>query len=389
MSAETTLVQRTVKDRRQESTNMLRSILYGDGKPRPPLTICRWVDDSTAAGGEAPPSAACNPDRLDVAVHAEEGVVLDVALLTKWFEGQVDRLHICRGCQPDVVISVPRSGNPKSEARSIYGLGVLFLGLARKDEKVLEVQTGYLQALDEFQGLIGTPFFLIPEASSLVELSPGNVLMPFTLNTVVLTIIALWLALRAHRKVLEYFSNNGVLLPLAAATGKRNFYSAVWLLTALRVMCFLGAAIPMCYVGLKDISGPDSFAELKPHRELIVVWLVVLVSTIGFLTTLSSVADLKHRTSFFSILYRYVPFLLAVVGALLWSGSFLLATDASGDFRLVLASIPVIGLMPLMLAPILQLPMSVLVVHGVLSLVGLFAVVRVNSTWFAAHLEEV
>jgi len=389
MSADTRLVSTSLKDHTRNDVRTLRRLLYGSYAPRPALTVCRWVADPASASGEAPPTPECYPDRLDVAIHTDDPASLNVDRYMKWFEGETDRIHVCRTCSPDVVIRTGSDGKRLTETRSIYGLTVLYLGLTRKDDKIMEKRAEFIEILGDFQDAIGSTSMLIPEAGSYVQLSHSNPFFPFTINVVLLVLTSLWLALRAHRKVLEYFSQNGVLLPLVAATGKRAFYSAVWLLTIARVSCFLFAAVPMVYLGLKDIGGQDIFSLLQPHAAIIVLWCVVLVVTLGLLTTVASIADLKHRESVFSIMYRYLPFACAMLGALAWTASFIFASEAAADFRLILASFPVVGLMPLLIAPIIKLPLSVLILHGAISLVAVVIILRANSTWFAAHLEEV
>lgn len=389
VSADARLVAGAMKQQSGDSVSLLRYVLHGSGLPRPALKVCRWQPDPNSITGESPPGAECAPDRLDVAIQAGGLSDVEIEQLASWFEGQVDRVHICERCSPDVVLLRADDGTPRAHALSVYGLGVLGLGMSRKDGKMIEKRSEYIRSISEFQETVGRMSFFIPESNSFVELSAENVLMPFTANAVLLTIIALWLALRAHRKVLDYFSQNGVLLPLVAATGKKTFYSAIWILTFTRVACFLGVALPMCYIGLHDISGDNVVSLLRPHARLIGIWAVVLVTTLAFLTTVSSIADLKRRASLLAFVYRYVPFVCAFVGAAAWAASFLLVGEGAATFRLVLSSLPVLGLMPLMMAPVLQLPLWVLVFHGTLSLVALLVVLRANTTWFAAHLEEV
>ncbi len=378
-----------LKEQPRQDVRTLRGILYGSKEPRQKLIICRWHPDPSSSTGESPPSPECSPDRLDVAIQSDAPESLDVEMYRSWFDGEADRLHVCRTCDPDVVISFGPDGKPKTEARSIFGLGVLVLAVTKRDSMRIEHRAEYLQVIGDFQDTIGSMFMFIPEASGFVELSASNALIPFTANVVLVVMIAVWLALRAHRKVLEYFSQNGVLLPLVAATGKRPFYLAVWMLTGARVSCFLMGSLPMLYFGLQSISGKGVFESFRPDAGMLLVWAVALITTLGFLTAIASISDLKHRDSMFALLYRYLPFAVAVLGAFLWAGSFILASDSSTSFRLAVASTPILGLMPLLIAPILKLPAWVLALHGGASLVALLALLRANTTWFAAHLEEV
>lgn len=390
LSTDKSAISRSIKDgAARPDTRVLRRILYGSPEARPPLRICRWVADPDSETGESQPGPECNPDRLDVAVNTENPSLLDVSKIQEWFSGETDRIHVCRLCEPDVTISIGKDGKPRTIARSVYGLSIIFLALTKQDNKRLANRAEYLEAVDDFQNTVGSMFVFIPEARSPIEVGTNNPFIPLTINVVLIVMIAVWLALRAHRKVLEYFSHNGVLLPLVAATGKSTFYGAVWTLTVLRVSAFLLGSLPMLYGGMEAISGENVFETLMPHALMLAVWALALVATLGFLTTVASIADLKHRDTIFAFLYRYLPFGVAVVGAFVWAGSYIFVADWAPTFRLILSSTPMLGLLPLLMSPILQLPVWVLVVHGSIALVALLLLLRANSTWFAAHLEEV
>lgn len=390
LSTDTKVITQSIRDgSARPELRILRNVLYGSPETRPALRVCFWIPDSASATGERPPSPECYPDRLDVAVNVDNPSTAEISKIRQIFDGEVDRVHVCRSCQPDATISLSEDGMPQTKARSIYGLGVVFLALTKRDTKRLENRAMYLESVGEFQETIGSTSFFVPESGAFIDLSPTNPFVPLTINVVLIVMIAVWLALRAHRKVLEYFSQNGVLLPLVAATGKRPFYAAVWLLTLLRVSCFLLGSIPMLCAGMEAISGEDVFLKLKPHAPMLAIWAVSLVVTLGFLTTVASMADLKHRDSVFAFLYRYLPFGVAVAGAAAWAFSYIFVADWAATFRLVIDSTPMAGLLPLLMAPVLQLPSWVVAVHGGASMVAVVLLLRSNSTWFAAHLEEV
>ncbi len=390
LSTDTKVITQSIRDgSARPELRILRNMLYGSPETRPALRVCFWVPDSESDTGERPPSPECYPDRLDVAVNVENPSVVEVSKIKEIFEGEVDRVHVCRSCQPDATISIGNDGKPHTKARSIYGLGVVFLALTKRDTKRLENRAMYLESVGEFQEAVGSTSFFVPEAGAFVDLSPANPFIPLTINVVLIVMIAVWLALRAHRKVLEYFSQNGVLLPLVAATGKRPFYGAVWLLTLLRVSCFLLGSVPMLLAGMEAISGEDVFQILRPQAPMLAIWALSLVATLGFLTTVASMADLRHRDTIFAFLYRYLPFTVAVAGAAVWVFSFIFVADWSASFRLIIGGTPMVGLLPLLMAPVLQLPNWVVAVHGGAAAVALFLLLRRNSTWFAAHLEEV
>jgi hypothetical protein len=236
---------------------------------------------------------------------------------------------------------------------------------------------------------IGDILFYMPDASDLVRLSSANGAIPFAANIVPLVVIALWLSVRAHRKVLDYFSQNDVLLPLVAATGKRTFYSALWIVTAARVFCFLAASLPVVYLGLKDIGGVSVFDSLRDHIGLILVWLFALISAVALCTIVSSIADLKHRQAFRSVLYRYVPILVALLGGFVWTATFIVPSPFMGIVRSVITSVPILGLAPLFAAPVTLPSGAFVLTHAVVATILVVLVLRNNARWFGAHLEEV
>ncbi len=365
--------------------NPVRLVLYGSGERRSHLEVCRWIADSNNPTREVPPRAACAPDSLDVSINVANPELFDASKFVDMFEGQIDRLHICRNCKPDVVITVPESGKHQARAASMYGLAVMSLAFLPKPEDRSE-------RVDQYRSVregIGDISFYMPEASDVVTLSSKNGAIPFAANIVPLVIIALWLSVRAHRKVLDYFSQNDVLLPLVAATGKRTFYSALWIVTAARVGCFLVASLPVIYFGLVDISGVHVFDSLREHIPLILMWLFALVSAVALCTIVSSIADLKHRQAFRSVLYRYVPIIVALSGAALWTGTFIVPSVTMGAVRNVITSIPILGLAPLFAVPVTLPAISVVAIHALISTVLVILVLRNNARWFGAHLEEV
>jgi hypothetical protein len=381
-SIETATSQLATK--RQAELSVVRRILYGSSDLRPPLKVCRWIEDS---GREYPPESDCDPDRLDVAINVSDPTSFDPSKYKELFNGQVDRLHVCRACQPDVVITVDSSGIARSEIHSVYGLIVLSLPYTKHDVRDQKIQL--MRNISEIKKSFGELHLHLPDVEGGIGVSQLQGSMPFTLNIGLLVLIALWLALRAHRRVLDYFSHNNVLLPLVAACGKGRFYTALWMLTFLRVGCFLCASIPMVFFGLKDIAGPKVFETLELPIWQLLTWLLVLIVAFGLATVIASIAELKHRHSVLSFTYKVMPILIALIGAAIWGGTFILPTDSMATLRLWLSAIPIVGMTPIFLAPIIKLPLLPLLVHGACSVVLLKWALMHNARWFAAHLEEV
>jgi hypothetical protein len=365
--------------------NMMRWVLYGSTARRPAIQVCRW---QAVGGGEVPPSKECNPDRLDVAIHVKDPTSYDVAHYSALFDGHVDKIHVCRTCTPDVIITPGEGGAVASQARSIFGLTILFLPYTNRSISSRRVEV--FRTIEEIRKAVGSITMDIPESAAGIGISSLKSSLPITANIASLVLISLWLALRAHRKVLDYFSQNDVLLPLAAACGKERFYGSIWILTMLRVGCFLGASIPLMYFGLKDVLGDDaSLSEMPVSFVGFGVWILALVSTLSFATMIASIAELKHRQALWIIVYRFLPMTLAVVGAAVWSFSFILPYHALGTLRLILSSIPVVGMAPIFVAPAINLPLLPMVVHAILASAMFLVLLQRNARWFAAHLEEV
>lgn len=369
----------------KKDTNPVRWMLYGSGELRGPLKVCRW--EVGTDGVESPPNQDCAPDRLDVALHVDSPISFDASRFQKLFAGHIDRLHICTSCEPDVVIVPAADGTTTSRAQSLFGLSILFLPYFNKE--VVDQRMAVKEAYNDIQRSLGAISLHIPEISDAIGISSLKGTLSITINIALLVVIALWLALKAHRKVLDYFSHNDVLLPLAAACGKQTFYSAIWFLTLFRVGCFLGASIPLMYFGLDDIFSDSMNVDVSLSWARGVAWLVALISALGLATVIASIAELKHRHSLLSISYRFLPLLGAFVGAMAWGASFIMPLHACGVFRLIVSSVPIVGIAPILVAPVTGLPYLPMMTHAVLATIGLTWLLKRNARWFAAHLEEV
>jgi hypothetical protein len=322
-----------------------------------------------------------------VAVQVDNPESFDISRFHRLFEGHIDRLHVCRSCQPDVVITPGTNGEIASTARSLFGLSILFLPYS--NQEVVEQRTAVKEAYEDIQRSLGSISMHIPEISEAIGISSLKGTLPITTNIALLVVIALWLALKAHRKVLDYFSRNDVLLPLAAACGKQTFYSAIWILTLFRVGCFLGASIPLMYFGLDDIFSSNVGIDLSFSLAHGAAWLVALVPALGLATVIASIAELKHRHSLLSVSYRFLPLLGAFFGAMVWGASFIMPLHACGVFRLIVSALPIVGIAPILVAPVTGLPYAPMMIHAVLAIIGLTWLLKRNARWFAAHLEEV
>ena len=86
---------------------------------------------------------------------------------------------------------------------------------------------------------------------------------------------------------------------------------------------------------------------------------------------------------------RFLPLLGAFIGAVAWGASFIAPLHQCGVFRLIVSALPIVGIAPILVAPITGLPYTPMVIHSLLAIIGLTWLLKRNARWFAAHLEEV
>jgi hypothetical protein len=367
----------------QEDT-MTRLILFGDGKKRPDLLVCRWRE---VDGEEEPPSVECQPDRLDVAIHVSDPQSFDPAPYVRMFSGNVDRIHLCTTCQPDVVIKAFDGEKPTVHSYSVFG-ALLALSPYWSTEINREHKKAFKMRGDVKKQL-GIHLLHLPETPSGIQVSQLGSSLPLALNVTLFVIVALWLALRAHRKVLDYFAQNEVLLPLVAACGRGPFYGALWLLTGFRVISFLVAGIVMVLVGFFAVFKKGLQPLLVGGFSGSLLWIAALVTTLGLATLLASVAELRRREHILTSLLKWVPIVLAVAGGIVWSFSLLLPADSGSYVRAAVSAIPIVGMVPILVAPVLNVPSFILAFHALAAGLGCVSVARRNAQWFAAHLDEI
>ena len=368
--------------------NVVRWFVYGDGKKLKPLRVCRWIPVSLkeSPAGEKPPSEECLPDRLDVALQVHDPASFNSEPYRRAFEGNVERLHVCRSCHPDVII---RAGGPETTVDTYSVQGALVLNLITLNEDLSKQRVETQKQINHIRGLLGKIYFHAKDLRAPIPIFQMGTALAVVFNIGALLVISLWLALKAHRKVLDYFARNGALLPMVAATSKTSFYGAIWLLTILRVGSFLLGAIPLVYHGFTELAGKDKFLSIfgDDYSEF-VLSILAITASLCLATIIASIADLKQRHHFLSVLYKYVPLALCTLGALIWAGSFLLEGAWIGHMRSIVSSLPILGMAPVLAAPIFKPQLGVLVAHTLLTTVILVAIIKLNARWFAAHLEE-
>ncbi len=372
--------------------NIARKLLYGDAKPLPAVRVCRWTVSRGESGKwrEDPPSEACRPKRLDVALVVPNPEQFNTQEYERILNGNVETLHVCRGCKPDIIIHQVAPGTDQMRVDVLSVWGLIILNLVKFDGTLQERYLDVAQDAEKIDGLLGDIYFNASGLKNASKISNSEKALALIFNVASLTMIALWLAIKAHRRVLDYFSKNGALLPMVAACGKSSFYRALWLLTLFRVAAFLLATVPATayvFTSLFDDVSAAGFLDGVRMVDLL-LWITAIFSSFAMATIIASLADLKQRHSIFSMLYVYTPFILASLGALVWALTFFGEGAAYGYTRNLLTSLPIVGMAPTILAPKLQPQNWTLLLQALLSLGVVSILLRRNTRWFAAHLEE-
>lgn len=374
--------------KKKEEKNLIREVVFGDAHPRPPIRVCRWEVVKTPLGviKEVPPIEECRPDRLDVALHVSDPASFNPDEYIALFNGNFERLHLCKTCSPDTIITIGDDGQ-RTDSFSIWSIALLSINRMSDDFQDSFVRS--LREIERIKILLGSRYFHSEGLTKPVLLTDFQVSMAVVLNVASLVVISLWLALKAHRRVLDYFARNGALLPMVAAAGKGSFYSAIWILTLMRVGFFILASIPLGYELFRTYFKDTKWATLFGDSALtFTLWIPALVASLGLATIVASIADLKQRHNMLSFVYRYIPLILCIVGSVLWGVTFIFDGTIARIIRDIIASIPILGVTPVLLAPVFTPSGWVLVIHCVATSVVIAFALRRNARWFAAHLED-
>ena len=368
--------------------DIARRFLFGSSSLAP-LRICRWQRIPLPDGreGERIGDPLCKRDRLDVAIQVESPETFDPSLYAQLFEGNAERLHICRACKPDIVIKP----GPQGTVSRIYSVwGLIILGLTSVNDKIETNRAVIRKEFRAIQDRLGSKYLHLAGLREPLALESFYASFALIVNIASLIVVALWMALKAHRKVLDYFARNGALLPMVAASGRGSFYGGIWLLTSLRVGAFLLAAVPLSLWQLSDLLRQNlAMPFLFGNIWSFLIWLAAIVLGFALATVTGSIADLKQRHSLLAFGYRYLPLIISAFGAALWASTFIFEGVAPQYLRHALTAFPIAGLAPMVMGPLLQPPPFVLAAHGLLSCLFLLYTLKLNARWFAAHLEEI
>lgn len=356
----------------------IRSFLYQSAETLPPIFLCR--QDELQKN--------CIVDEKDIVVQTQDVATFNVEQYLDFFNGTARQLVVCRDCSSSLTIQANKESNT-TFIRTLTGLLLLFHAENFAERKLNTFYAGAKQHIESVKDLQGIIFFTPSVGGTNINLSTVSSLILLIVNTSFLVVITLWLALRAHRKVLDYFAKNDCLLPMVAACGKNNFYIALWLLTILRVMFFLSATVPVGIFFFIQTVPEEIKREFIGNYFIFCAWLLAISTSLGVTVVIASVAELKQRVVLLSILYRYTPLLLCVIGGALWAITLFDALPNHDLINNIVASLPILGLTAVILQPIVSLSLTTLFVHAILSTALMLFILRKNALWFAAHLEEI
>jgi hypothetical protein len=368
-----------------QTYDIMRSILIGEDKLNN-LQLCIW-DSADPSKPLIPPSSSCELQRYDVVITPQVIKIYGLEVYQKLFTHQFPTIHICDGCLTDIVIW-NNNGKPQIEFRSFFALSLFRTVHITEDFKLN--YTKALKSLENLDEKIGEKYLILSGFTNPTKIKDLTTTFVLVVNICMLIITALWLSIKAHRKILDYFSQSGSLLPLVAANGKTTFYSALWILTSMRVIAFLLATIPMGYWVFSGILDEKISKLLFAQSKLtLIFWILNLVITLSLAALIASIAELKARHTLLSFKYKLAPIILCIIGGIVWSATFFFETGSISLVRHIISLIPLVGISPILLAPIFIPPILVLILNTIFSAILIVVAIKKNAHWFAAHLDEI
>lgn len=364
----------------EKEHDAIRYFLYGSHRPLPPPQICVWET-------EQPRSPNCRIESVDLTVLSENPSAVNPAEMIGFFKNNLRQIHICRQCESELQLDL-RGAEPKIYIKGLFGFLVFMSSDRAFTQSLRQYRVYALEEREKVENVQGLPYIISPGLSQPLALKGNEGIAALVLNVASLIVVTLWLMLRAHRRVLDYFARSGALLPLVAACGKRTFYLSLWMVTVIRVICFLIAAVPATLFFFTRTVDKSTVDALKTDWPLLALWCIAVLVSMAALTLIGSIADLKHRHSWTSFLYKYVPLTACLLGASCWFAALFFNQDAVRIVQRAIEVMPVVGMCPIILTPLVALDSRVVVAHTLLSALLLVFLLHMNARWFAAHLEE-
>jgi len=367
----------------EKYTSYLTSSLYGSNSLLKDIQLCRWQ----LVNGQEKLPGDCTFEPHDVTILVRSPHEFAATPYLEIFKGASPRLHVCSTCKSDVVVDLTKD-KPELELIGLRAIGVDLLARLNMAKELRQHVVVAKKKRASIKKLLGNTVFYSPGLKKGVNLSVGNQSMILVLNLAVLILFTLWLALKAHRKVLDYFSRNNALLPLVASCGSAKFYRALWIITVLRVCCFLLASVPLTILFYATEVPDRLYQHFIPSTYEFFTWLCALLGSMTCVTIISSIADLKKRHTWMSFLYTYGPATCCILGTAFWIGSIFSDHTTIAFIRSAIASLPVFGFVPVLASPVIKLDADILALHTLLSGAITLWLLQANSKWFARHVEE-
>ena len=355
-----------------------------------PATPRMCLRPSAGIVGTIPRSAEtdCTIADYDLVIRTNSFSEPSISYWSRIFSGIVAQIHICSDCSSHLTIDTTTT--PTSTLLQDYKALVLFSTAKQASNYQARIESlNAKQLIDDFKLYAGNVIFTPANQNGQIPLSNVNTLIVLLFNTATIILTTLWLLLRSHRKVLDYFAKNGALLPLVAACGKQSFYQSLWVITITRVLAFLLSCVPttiLVYRSIVDETSLNSF--IFNDGGLFILWLMAVSLGMGTLTIIASIADLKERHSTLSPWFRLTPLIACILGLVLWGYSLLFSAPWLYCAQRIIVATPVLGILPIMFAPLVSTNEWLLFVHIWLSTIITLALLKINARWFAAHLEE-
>lgn len=366
--------------------NLARELVYQSSAPRAEIVICKWI--SKDQGIEFPPGRACLVGPRDVSfigIDIENGdnrKFADPAFIER-LNGNFDKIHFCKSdCANGAGITVSGDfNNPEVRVEGFSNLLLLSDSISARTDTIHQAFT-----------LAGRKLLNLPGLDSPIVLTGLERQIARLLSLVMLIICCVWLSLRAHRRVLEYFASGGSLLPLAASVGPKKLYSALWVISGIRLFAFFAVTAPMIVAlvvsGMMPIAGLNHTPG-SPYANvgLGAVWFGAVTASLVLTTLCASIADLKRRFVT-AVMWRILPLAAVGFGAMVWLLTLAEATSSGVVLRNFIVATPLIGLAPLVASSIIQPPSYLIGIHAVLATLSALWVARRNARWFGSNLEE-
>jgi len=123
------------------------------------------------------------------------------------------------------------------------------------------------------------------------------------------------------------------------------------------------ASVPLTAVILVTVVREQTLLGLTADPSALIIWCGSLVTSLAAVTILASIGELQHRHTWMSFIYRYVPMVMCLGGLLAWLLLLFVDNPLAHVAHKVITTLPVIGLSPILLAPIASLDSNLVLIH--------------------------